>query len=316
VGSSVVRDNGDTQYYGDVADDRKRIAYAPSDFIHVGARFDDETNTGWPRASLTESELNIRPQHGSGTSTPGTSYNFLQNAIVKARVESKGNREVFLPRDSLERIITVPNIEKELIKCGLDPPQYDPVWIAERVWEVKLREGRLTTRCKIFAVLAMMKKSTAILDVLAEDIYDDDLPFHFASAGNGIFRKQKSGVDPVPVQFLQDWEIHEQDSFERYQWQMIAPYFKLSWEPGQTICDYRLEEHDILPFVEETLKESSPDESVVFSGGQSTVHIVRIHKAHYKLRSQKVDKPFTTIPIHVADCKAKYRRRQEFLFCC
>jgi serine/threonine protein kinase len=205
------------------------------------------------------------------------------------RVESiENDGAYFLPLDYLDQIITEANIKRELSNYGLLKRGQDLSFIARKVIKIDAREEhsrRWTCRRKIFAVLALMKKSDAIIEVINEGLYDDDLPFNFKFNGQNhtVSRQQRGDEKHKSVDFLKDWDAQLQELFDKYQWQMTAPYFKLSWEPGRKICHYALAPQALIPFVEETAEVTGLglERSLDFSGGTSTVKKVKIHKAHY-----------------------------------
>lgn len=294
--SSLVQDNGDTQQLAENAKQGDTLQSTPFDVAHAGAGFDEDTHSIKSCLSIPE-ELSATPKfpRGSkdGTESAEKHHDYLQKAIVAARVQSQSlekDPHPFLPLDSMTKIMTVPNIEKELRKYNIDRTKYDLERVAQEVMAVKahLRKRgsrRKTCRRRIFSILAMMKKSDTIIGALEEGIYDDDLPFKFVLKETNdmytAFQRERGGNKPKVIQFLESWELAAQEMFMTYQWQMKAPYFELSWKPGERVYHYRLEPQDVVPFVEETVKNSSLDGSIIYSGGTSTVHRVKIHKAHY-----------------------------------
>lgn len=292
--SSLVQDNGDTQQLAENAKLGDALQPAPFDVAHAGAGFEDDSHSIRSRISLLEElrSADASPQsYKVGKPEAEGGFDYLQRAIVASRVQSQSlEKDVnfFLPLDSMTKIMTVSNIERELGKYDIDRTKYDLRRIAEEVMTVKAslrKKGsqRQTCRRRIFAVLAMMKRSDAIVGALEEGIYDDDFPFTFHLKGTNytVYQRERPHKTSKVVKFLADWELADQEMFMNYQWQMKAPYFELSWKPGDRVYHYRLEPQDVVPFVEETVKNNSLDGSIIYSGGTSTVHKVKIHKAHY-----------------------------------
>jgi len=306
--SSLIQDNGDGQQLSDNAEEREGVFFAPSsDLFKTGAQFSpDDTRSIKSRISeFSDSEpheTSLSKGIGSHTSTRGR-HGSLQEAISEARIEplTKDNR--FLPLDSLGTLITLQSIESEL--AGYESSGYDDLGaIAKDVLMIKPetkptkparptkpKDG--TTRRKIFAILVMMRKSYAIVDVLREAIYDDDLPFRIGkSAKTDVYRKAQEGEPLEPILFFRNWKIDERETFEYYQWQMTAPYFRLGWRPMKKVHHYDLEPRVVLPFIEETLKDDSSGHSVDFSGGTSTVRKLKIHQAHHNCYNKLVSNSY------------------------
>jgi hypothetical protein len=77
--------------------------------------------------------------------------------------------------------------------------------------------------------------------------------------------------------------------FEKYQYQMLAPYFILNWHPGQPAYHYKLSRRCPLPFL--PVKDVGGDEADSFpnfSGGTAIVRRVQIHGAHFKYLPKRV----------------------------
>jgi hypothetical protein len=322
----LVQDNGDTQQLAENVRQGVAPQSTPFDVAHAGAGFEDDTHSIKSRLSISE-ELFLAPNTPESSQdreeNPDEDYDYLQSAIVASRLESlEKDGHYFLPLDSMGKIITVPNIEKELRKYDIDRTNHDLRRIAQEVMTVKAmlrKKGskRKTCRRRIFSVLAMMKRSDAIIEVLEEGIYDDDMPFKFVLNNKNykVFRRQRGGSDPEVVQFLGSWEFADQEMFISYQWQMKAPYFEMSWEPGERVYHYPLAPQDVIPFVKETAKDSSLDGAIDFSGGTSTVHKVKIHKAHYNC-SQKVRQPIVNTVKWTSDHSSEgFYTRKPILRC-
>lgn len=124
-----------------------------------------------------------------------------------------------------------------------------------------------------------MGKVEAIVDFLSEDIYDSNLPFIFAE--HQVCCKK----DRKPMKFFRDgtkWKPHEKDIFDKYQWEMMTPYFELSCEGQKKVKRMPLEDRAALPFTEV--------DSIAVESGFSMVRKVKIHTAHYNANDFSVSK--------------------------
>lgn len=196
----------------------------------------------------------------------------LIHKLRAARLVSTDNDACyFVPVDELDKLITQSSILKELEmrKVGV---QKDRVSITKQVWEIQL-PTRVTTRRKIFATLALMEKLEAILDFLNEDVDDSMLPFVLDSSGSVISEITKEAI----LLFLDSskWRSSEKEIFEKYQWEMMAPYFRLGYERASSFNCITVDDRAVLPFSQiQNSRES----------GSSIVRQVKIHPAHYNAR--------------------------------
>jgi hypothetical protein len=115
-----------------------------------------------------------------------------------------------------------------------------------------------------------MGKVEAIIDFLEENIYDSNLPFIFAEHLVCCKKDQKS---IVLFRDEKNWKPHEQDIFDKYQWEMMTPYFKLSCEGQRKVNRMPLEDRAALPFTDV--------DNIAVESGFSMVRKVKIHTAHY-----------------------------------
>ncbi|KAF2687627.1 kinase-like protein [Lentithecium fluviatile CBS 122367] len=291
--SSLIIDNGDGQQLLDNAQERDGAKWAPNDFYdQAGSQFSPSDAESIKR-NISDSSLYDR--HDASLSRETTRkastksrHNTLQHKISEARVKSLDKGNLFLPLDGLGTLITPRSIRDELRREGLEQ-SYRLRAIAEQVLKITpdIKPKDYTTRRKIFAILVMMRRADAIVDVLKEGIYDDDLPFQIDnSPGMPVYRRKREGKAQILIRFFEEWEIDQRETFDKYQWQMTAPYFKLSYKPGKKVLHYVLEPQAVLPFIEETLSDNSSGHSVDFSGGTSTVRKLKIHRAHHNFNKR------------------------------
>jgi hypothetical protein len=165
--------------------------------------------------------------------------------------------------NKLDELITLESIHKELEdrNIGQENARLD---VARQIC------GAPSVR-KIFAVLALMEKVGPILDFLKEGIYDSTLPFIFPQDDSPI-----SKITEEPIMLFQnrsEWKQAEKDMFDKYQWEMMTPYFDLSSEGDTSFGRMLVEDRAVLPFTEV--------HDIETVGGFSTVRRVKLHPAHY-----------------------------------
>jgi hypothetical protein len=202
---------------------------------------------------------------------------------IRAALQRSAVREGkdFLPINALDRIVTKRRVRQELanVPDRILPEQLD--YLTDHIWEVKSpslskSSSKKTTRRKIFAVLALMQKVGHIMDFINEGIYDSDLPFTLAEGSRkGLRQLARKGEDGTLhfIQLFTSWQIFEQEYFDNFQWQVLAPYFVLSTKKDPKILHYNLENRIIMPFNE--------DHEVNHAGGFGDVWRVKIHPAHH-----------------------------------
>jgi hypothetical protein len=204
-------------------------------------------------------------------------------------ISAEKERKEFLPLDALRDIVTGNRVRRELEKLGIiRPEKLDQ--LTDKIWGVASPSpGIKTTRRKILAILALIKKVAKIVDFIEEDLYDSDLPFTLSNGkipgSRQLDRKRKNGKLEA-IQLFNIWEVHELESFEHNQWHLLAPYFHLSAKKDPKVWHYNLDNRIILPFTEDNEVRHE-------GGGFGDVWKVTMHPAHHNYchdsvsRSQK-----------------------------
>ncbi|EWG41668.1 hypothetical protein FVEG_03739 [Fusarium verticillioides 7600] len=138
------------------------------------------------------------------------------------------------------------------------------------------------TRKKIFAILALMGKVTAIADVCDEGLSDEDLPFELDP--NGLRLVRRNGTSSQPIQAFINWREHESDMFDSYQWHMLAPYFVLPDDDDPRVMHYTMSHMIPLPF---SLTENVPNSAMSPVCGYLGMKKIEIHRAHHSQGNSK-----------------------------
>jgi hypothetical protein len=251
ITNSVIRDSGDA-----------------IQIIHTATSSRIATSRPPPILSAEEIQIEEVGNHINDDEIPH-SDSFLHDELRLARIESKNNDGChFIPVNKLDELITRDSIHEELERRSIGPKK-ERLNIAKQIWEVPSLT-KVTTRRKIFAVLALMEKLDAILDFLLEEVYDSTLPLVFAKDQSVCSKSTKK-----PIELFHDktkWKQSEKDLFEKYQWEMMTPYFLLDFRGDKTVPRMAVDDRAVLPFIE--IHNAS-------EGGFSIVRQVKMHSAHY-----------------------------------
>ncbi|KAF2030943.1 kinase-like protein, partial [Setomelanomma holmii] len=254
--SSIVRDAGYSLPLSDIAEDRP------------------------PEQSLDLAEIGTQfPSNDTSVAKPIQKSNYLETELRNGRVESAERKDLeFLPIDQLERIMTYESIYQELQRAGLEREQLHES-------SASLCRRRELSRQRIFAVLCMLQMPALIVEFEQEGIFDSDLPFIFKK--DAVYREIVADSKRARKKILSfqstSWQPLHLESFERYQYQVAAPIFKLSWLADEKVLHFALKERLVLPFMhaEDTSPYGNLGTTVRREGGTSIVRRVKIHKAHF-----------------------------------
>lgn len=217
----------------------------------------------------------------------------LGDKIISALESSQstsGDRKKFLPSDQIDAIFTLEAVQEELQRHFKDSERSsdDLRSLAHRICDpAEVSTGCESTRKIIFATLVRIEEAPRIVQFIAEGLYDCHLPFRFPSvqSEDGLAYRQ-AGPDEgqVPIQLFSQWGPFDRESFEQYQWEFQAPFFKLdSDEQHRRPLHYEFPENAILPFMED--HEGEGLDLMQISGGFSDVWRIKIHQAHHNYPS-------------------------------
>ncbi|KAK7993700.1 6-hydroxy-D-nicotine oxidase [Apiospora arundinis] len=194
----------------------------------------------------------------------------------------------FIPKKQLDDIITEESVFREL------KPHFSYRFTDEQIREharyicrdtqFVLGDGRIKLKSykPVFALLVWFRRSSNILEFLAEDVSDIDLPLiNITDSHDGSHRigrrsrtsTTESGIRS-PLRCFSNWGRIESESFLRYQWTMLSPFFRES--DYNDVQHYELQDNHILPWVDDTKEEYLEQQ-----GGFGTVFPVRIHEEHH-----------------------------------
>ncbi|KAK7911826.1 kinase-like domain-containing protein [Apiospora marii] len=268
----------------------------PADYVQGGAAR-HTAPTVISDAGIQQFKGHIQENESSWSNTTGAeSYYTLEDRIFAARqltqhpqAEPWKKDMGFIPKRQLNDIITEESVYQELI--GHFAHSFDEATFREyaahicREEKVIVRDGRVKLKSykTVFALLVMFNKTSEILDILGEDVSDLDLPLVDIVEGNygrhRIGRRSRihKAHPPVHLWCFSKWSRVESESFLRYQWMMLAPFFRRS--EYNDVQHYELHDSQILPWI-----DTAEDEYFEHHGGFSTVFPVRIHPEHHNFR--------------------------------
>lgn len=171
----------------------------------------------------------------------GQDREYFLSADLKGRLPSPGSS----PLDQITQYI-----------CG-NPESEAPV---------ELKAAR-----RVFAVLSLIGKATAIVDFILDSLCDEDLPLLRTNKVGAEFKlaRKSAGVKP-PLTCFKYWNSNDILQFDSHQWYMKSPFFAI--KDGKATF-YTLEDRTILPWRKVDKPVTNTDYSVV--------RRVQIHEAHH-----------------------------------
>ncbi|KAH7323473.1 kinase-like domain-containing protein, partial [Rhexocercosporidium sp. MPI-PUGE-AT-0058] len=186
----------------------------------------------------------------------------LKDQLYNARIEAHNRaHSFFVPRPVLEELISVPAVTDAIVSRVIDFDVSEATLLAEEVCKC----GR-----RLFATLVAINKVADIDLLLKEGITDEDLPFVRKPDSRRRFALYRKGGQVIKT--FESWRDQDLEQFDRSQWWMMAPIFRLN--EGLQILDDNI----ILPFVPlGSLGEKLEHKQ----GGYSEVYPVRVHPAHH-----------------------------------
>ncbi|KAI1260940.1 kinase-like domain-containing protein [Xylariaceae sp. FL1019] len=197
-----------------------------------------------------------------------------------AMISSVGHgfeKKSFIPVDDLDRIINT-QAHSELKRLRVTNPKRYAHLICDRHEGRSPQDGKttMTSRRRLFAILALINLTVDITEVIREDIYDWDLPLELDTSHPGfpeLTRKAPEGTF-LPVAFSKKWHPFQKEAFFRCQWQLSSPYFELRSSTDSKLNRYQLDPNVILPIT--TVGDPHTDRK----GGSANVFKIQIHPAH------------------------------------
>lgn len=136
-------------------------------------------------------------------------------------------------------------------------------------------EGSATrTYLRIFAILVLIEKGEEIGVFVKEQISDQSLPVSCDNENKEMAYFRHKDIPHHLIDCFMKWKVHERESFESRQWQLLVPYFDLDTE--NRARHYPLPDKTILPWCkrdESSLSSSAPSQN---DGAYASVSCVKI----------------------------------------
>ncbi|KAK7417071.1 hypothetical protein QQX98_004832 [Neonectria punicea] len=280
--ASIVIDGGDTKQLEHTAstDQESSLWQTPQDAASLLLSGTGDRFSGGLVPS-NRSSFDVDPV----TQPPEDSTLELRVRVAMEKSMWSGTDNKFLPINERNQIINAKAIKNELKGLNLGS-EYDLDEITEQIWGISTfsrphtTTTNKTTRRKLFTILLLMDKVKTILGLIKEGIHDNDLPFSLDPETETQLQRKLATGNCETMRTFESWRPHECDNFNRYQWQMLAPYWELSSKRSPKVLHYELDERIILPFV--YFSNPQPEESINdYVGGFSEVRKVEIHPAHH-----------------------------------
>ncbi|KAH8802626.1 kinase-like domain-containing protein [Xylogone sp. PMI_703] len=295
-GSSVVNDGGNAKYLVENETSSHQISNKDSrdvELDHIGAgvgntiyhtelnEIDFRLDNTLPRDEVRREDSGYQLKENLGQS--------IRASLIS--VSRAGEKNKFLPNDALARIITRQRVRHELSSHKVATSK-ELDTLTDQVWEITTTTaslGKQTTRRKIFAILGLMDKVEDIIHFVEAGLYDNDLPFKLQGDSCPQLRLSGKGRDDDTGHILlfDKWRPHEIESFNTYQWQLIAPYFRLVTGMEPKVLHYNLQNEIILPFIVDLEQAGRAEGHNV--GGFADVWRVQIHPAHHNYCKDNAD---------------------------
>lgn len=265
-----------------------------------------------------------RNQHGSARSARFSHKSrvplTLQDRLFSILQRSQHNGEKdFFPRVELDRLITEQCVYEELSR-QLDTNAYgreEIFKIAKDVCqetvldeEENSNKQKIRSFRKLFVVLVLINKTSAIIKFLANDINDSDLPLV------KVLRQHKKNSYTLRLSrepdrrlrcFGRSWDQLHIRNFDEYQWKTLSPFFSRGGH--KEVKHYKFQKEVILPFLETSGEKSSlTDCELSLKGGFGTISKIHIHPQHHNFRNTDDTKVKVNDPLKV-DVLTDHRSR-------
>lgn len=205
----------------------------------------------------------------------------MRSLLLAARV-SNFEGELFIPMDKLDGIVSRENVAMTLSRVNSADLRNSIEKIVQDTVQFS-QPPRMSTRRKIFAILAMVGRPVDIQDFIDENIYDADLPLFHVRDEHGKICLARRGHEKTTsiIQRLGHWSRLVVEDFTTCQWQILSPFFSLATSlvsPSSEPLHYELSSRTVLPFSMDVDPQDGGSRRI--SGGFGTVYRVTIHPSH------------------------------------
>lgn len=224
--------------------------------------FGANSSFGGSRCGSDDANSPLTPSNSSTMSLRDS----LRKKLREERIECpRGSGAYIIPRCQQKLLITEDAIKDEARLKGV-------------VIEVEKAQSIREHSMRLFGILAYLRRGAQIVDFMAENITDEQLPLKrdMEDYRNYCLKGPKGET----IRLLAErWDDDEREDFYEAQRMMTAPFFELHQH-------YEFDDSTVLPFIDFAIADGETKE--YRGGGYSEIHIRCIHPSHHNFwdRSQ------------------------------
>lgn len=262
-----------------------RLPSEKSYITDLGARGREiATSTGQlePAIAFPEKEEDLKLPLEEGL------LNILQK--IPGHSEKKG----FFPEQTLQALINESSVKERLQSCFNGVLDRDTIERHTQTICGTTEKGHETSSKKIFAILILSQKLSAINYLINDRVTDKDLPFRKVPRGGkssnrfGLVRKSDPKEILEPLKCFETWSWLDLINFEEWQWTTLAPFFHHG--KRKNVENFVLQDQVPLPFTADSRYEDegsvSTNDRLEVASGFSTVFKADIHPQHHGFRNK------------------------------
>ncbi|KAK0662974.1 putative Serine/threonine-protein kinase [Cercophora samala] len=232
----------------------------------------------------------------------------------------------FIPADLLPVLINEESVREELSNRLQESHDEDAIreYARKICTETTIHQGdkakeHIKSFRKIFAILVLIEKSSAVTKFLKEDISDLDLPLVRSQIGPGEYNLRRSKAKKEILRcFENGWTPLQVRNFEDWQWTTLAPFFAKS-RLLKEVNNYQLQDRVVLPFLKDSRKRNHANGGSLqvsqqeLWGGGGRVFQAIIHPDHHNFHTGlKCRCVFAIKQLHSQD-KDEFKREVDML---
>lgn len=292
--TSQVGDLGNGRYVEQQQQQRRRLSPSESwgtndltlstnSLLEVGAEFRQDATPGRSLSTESTFEAEASQTANDGASLTKSVKFDLGRQIRKTKLKTANKEDKsFYPIDDLYRIVTSGRAKEALEELD-NIARHEIDEAVGQILGTTTCLGKPTSRIKIFVILVLMDKLHAIVDFIAQNVFDIHLPLEETQDSDGntrLNRNQQVGGpgSNIPIDIFDHWTDNEIDAFLGRQYEVCVPIFWLSTdeEPLAEVPHFELQSGIVLPFVKDDEGKQGTR-----SGGFGEVWKVQLHTAHH-----------------------------------
>lgn len=214
-------------------------------------------------------------------------------ASAKAAYQSKTK---FIPNGQMISLINEDTVVRELTRCLSDTQDRESINHYARLvcncpptkTNRDPNPGKIITFRKIFTILVMIERQSAIGKFLKEGVSDADLPLRAFEREDepGTYDLRRKATPEKNLECFRGWSQSRIWAFADRQWMTLAPFFSRGEQ--KNVHHYVLDDETILPFTVNSRRRNESQRREEFGGGFGRVFKAHIHKDHHNFNDQNV----------------------------